>query len=214
MTENLSEYRRLLNIGPEDDERSLKAAFRRSARSVHPDLHPEDPDAAAKFKKKKKAFAALTAMAEYRQAQARKRSETSPPEELEWGLIRLENKGLERIYHLALKENIAFGRSRLVVPHRIESRCPDCRGKGRVRDKSLASLFSAERVCEKCSGQGSVHRVGRVEADLGGAAMGPLCLRFKGRGGLEPVSGARGDLVLLVRPNGNQAPERAGEAGS
>lgn len=40
----------LLGALPKDDAEDLRAAFRKAAKGVHPDLHPGDPDAALKFR--------------------------------------------------------------------------------------------------------------------------------------------------------------------
>jgi tetratricopeptide (TPR) repeat protein len=40
----------LLGALPDDDAESLRTAFRRAVKGAHPDIHPDDPDAALKFR--------------------------------------------------------------------------------------------------------------------------------------------------------------------
>ena len=40
----------LLGALPSDDTEDLRAAFRRAVKGAHPDIHPDDPDAALKFR--------------------------------------------------------------------------------------------------------------------------------------------------------------------
>ena len=129
MSEDILEYHRLLELSPTAGPGLIKAAFRRSARSVHPDLNPDDPDAAAKFSRVQKAFSVLIALAEYREAKQRRSPDKAPPKEVEWRMVKLERDGFNLIYHLSLPMGRASAGGRLVVPHRIEKRCPHCRGR-------------------------------------------------------------------------------------
>src|SRR5215470_8173919 len=40
----------LLGAGEDDDDDALKRAFRKAVKAHHPDLHPGDPDAPARFR--------------------------------------------------------------------------------------------------------------------------------------------------------------------
>ena len=40
----------LLGALPQDDAESLRTAFRRAVKGAHPDLRPDDPDAAVRFR--------------------------------------------------------------------------------------------------------------------------------------------------------------------
>jgi hypothetical protein len=50
----------LLGALPGDDADGLRAAFRRAAKATHPDIHPEDPDAARRFRELVRAYDILT----------------------------------------------------------------------------------------------------------------------------------------------------------
>src|SRR5260370_29935476 len=40
----------LLDAGADDDDEALKKAFHKAVKAHHPDLHPDDPDAPARFR--------------------------------------------------------------------------------------------------------------------------------------------------------------------
>jgi tetratricopeptide (TPR) repeat protein len=56
---NASNYYRVLNVSRQASQPEIKKAFRRLAREFHPDLHPNNPEAAAKFKQISEAYEVL-----------------------------------------------------------------------------------------------------------------------------------------------------------
>lgn len=53
-------YYEILGISEDADEKQIKQAYRRKASDTHPDTHPDDPEAAAKFKEVKEAYECLS----------------------------------------------------------------------------------------------------------------------------------------------------------
>ncbi|MBX5464660.1 MAG: molecular chaperone DnaJ [Clostridia bacterium] len=53
------DYYEVLGVGPNASQEEIKAAFRRLARRYHPDAHPDDPEAEAKFKEINEAYQVL-----------------------------------------------------------------------------------------------------------------------------------------------------------
>ena len=211
MNADLSDYHSLLGVDPAAGAQGIKAAFRQKARAIHPDLNPDDPQAGAKFARLRKAFSVLIALAEYRELQNQKDPAEPAPRELAWRMENLENRGLDRVYHLALNPGQDLERGRLVVPHRLDKLCPNCRGRGLIRPKGLAFLFQEGSVCPECSGLGLKRRVGKTGVELPPHPRGSFCLRLKGRGALDPETGRRGDLILQIRTApGRPAPDRTG----
>ncbi|MBR1383760.1 MAG: DnaJ domain-containing protein, partial [Ruminococcus sp.] len=60
MAENKRDYYEVLGVskGASDDE--IKKAFRKLAKQYHPDLHPDDKEAEAKFKEVNEAYEVLS----------------------------------------------------------------------------------------------------------------------------------------------------------
>ena len=50
----------LLGALPSDDAEGLRTAFRKAAKATHPDINPEDPDAALRFRELVRAYDILT----------------------------------------------------------------------------------------------------------------------------------------------------------
>lgn len=53
-------YYEVLGISEDADEAEIKKGYRRKASDTHPDTHPDDPEAAAKFKEVKEAYECLS----------------------------------------------------------------------------------------------------------------------------------------------------------
>lgn len=53
-------YYAMLGLHPDADRAAVRAAYRRLARACHPDLHPHDPQAAARFRQLSQAVAVLS----------------------------------------------------------------------------------------------------------------------------------------------------------
>ncbi len=54
------DYYEVLGVNKSADEKTLKSAFRKAAMGCHPDRHPDDPDAEAKFKEVNEAYGILS----------------------------------------------------------------------------------------------------------------------------------------------------------
>jgi molecular chaperone DnaJ len=54
------DYYEVLGVGPDADEASVKKAFRRLARELHPDVNAHDPEAEEKFKEAAEAYEVLS----------------------------------------------------------------------------------------------------------------------------------------------------------
>lgn len=60
MAENKRDYYEVLGVGKTASDDEIKSAFRRMAKQYHPDLHPNDKEAEAKFKEVNEAYEVLS----------------------------------------------------------------------------------------------------------------------------------------------------------
>ena len=60
MAEKKRDYYEVLGVSRDADEAELKKAYRKTAKKYHPDLHPDDKEAEAKFKEANEAYAVLS----------------------------------------------------------------------------------------------------------------------------------------------------------
>ena len=60
MAQNKRDYYEVLGVNKNASEEDLKKAFRKAAKSCHPDLHPDDKEAEARFKELNEAYEVLS----------------------------------------------------------------------------------------------------------------------------------------------------------
>ena len=53
------DYYEILGVDKGADEKTMKSAFRKKAMGCHPDRHPDDPEAEARFKELNEAYGCL-----------------------------------------------------------------------------------------------------------------------------------------------------------
>jgi len=54
------DYYEILGVAKNADAKTMKSAFRKKAMACHPDRHPDDPDAEARFKELNEAYGILS----------------------------------------------------------------------------------------------------------------------------------------------------------
>jgi len=54
------DYYEVLGVAKTANEKELKSAFRKKAMECHPDRHPDDPEAEARFKELNEAYGVLS----------------------------------------------------------------------------------------------------------------------------------------------------------
>ena len=97
MTQELEKSYKVLGLSQEAGPDEIKIAFRRIARRLHPDLNPDAPETAARFREAKQACDLVLAAAVLREAAARVESVNKGPAsepDLDWRFIRVEKEGL------------------------------------------------------------------------------------------------------------------------
>jgi len=203
MTQDLERNYKILGLGQEAGPREIKAAFRRLARRLHPDLNPDVPEAAARFQEAKQACdlvldATLPQEAAARAESAKERP--APESELDWRVIHVEKEGLDVVYDLEVDAGVVSQGGVARVPHRHDQACPDCQGRGERRRWSWARLGFEVTACTRCRGTGRLERVQPIRVHIPAGLGSGDRLRVPSRGHLDARSGRRGDLLLRIRP--------------
>ncbi len=195
------DYYEILGVGRDVTDEELKKVYRQLARKYHPDLHPDDPEAEAKFKEITEAYEVLS--------NSEKRSIYD-----QYGHDGLENGGmgagaggfsdvseiLESLFGgmggmfgggtrtananaprqgRDISANITLdfmeavkGKSQTITIQRMEN-CPDCNGTG-----SAGGV--ASEVCKECQGRGTVKATQRTPFGL--ISQSKPCPRCGGKG--------------------------------
>lgn len=215
MTQDIQASYRILGVEPTADVDQIKAAFRRRAKQVHPDLNGDDPDAAEKYARLRRAFEAANALALYRQLtdppQPAERAEGLTDEPvIDWRLADHETDGLD----IRLKLDVDLDRlgpnqmGRAFVPHRQDIPCPDCQGRGVTDRWSWKNLAYIVERCPRCQGRGALEKIKTISVRLPARIETGAQVRLFGRGKLESGTGRRGDLFLEVADTSLASPGR------
>ena len=181
------DHYRALGLEPEATQEEVRAAWRRIARSDHPDLKPKDEEAAVRFRRAQAAYAVLSdpeARRAYDQSRGPAAAPPPPPPKRGGGLWRrlqaTPGADLKVRLPLGLREQ-ARGTTRTVGVERTEE-CDACRGDG----------------CSACarSGRRPVRR--RVEVNVPAGIRPGQRLRVAGEGDGGRSGGQNGDLIVHV----------------
>ena len=230
------DYYKTLGVSETATPEELKKAFRQLARDSHPDAHPDDPTAEARFREVAEAYEVLS---DPEKRQRYDRGETS-----DFGDLFAGGFGFDDILRSVFGDGGLFGGSRtggrrrgrdVLVPtsitlaeaafgtsanveYRVSTSCMVCAGSG-------SAPGSSPRTCSQCNGQGAVQAARRTM--LGTMMTVVECDQCSGAGSVitEPCgechgagSTARDREVLIEVPPGVEHGTRlrlsgSGEAG-
>lgn len=166
------DYYKILGVSEDASPEELKKAFRQLARESHPDAHPDDPTAEARFREVAEAYEVLS---DPEKRQRYDRGETSDFGDLFGGF------GFDDILRSVFGDGGLFGGSRtggrrrgrdVLVPasitlaeaafgtstnveYRVSTSCTVCSGSG-------SKPGSSPRTCSQCNGQGAVQAARRT----------------------------------------------------
>jgi molecular chaperone DnaJ len=184
------DYCRILGVSPNCTLEEVRRRYRVLARRHHPDLNPDDPEAAARFRLIVAAFEAI--QAEQAQAKARGRSRRNAanyrrPRFSDTGEVFEEffgigqegsplswSAGADFRYDLEIPFVAAIKGTGTVIPVEHHPACPPCRGTG-------LAVGAAYQECPDCQGRG------RRFGGPGLLRFGPVCERCRGRGKVVAV---------------------------
>lgn len=186
----------VLEIPPSADPATVRRAYQRLARRHHPELQPDDPEAAERFARIHRAYRQLVEPP--RSPPVRRRSGTlryrrtvltvrssrpDRPGSREQAADPLRGLDLEQELHLDFAEAVRGATVSVAVER--ECPCPACARGGRTG-------------CGHCGGRGEVVELDRVRVRLPAGVEDGARLRLRGKGRVAR-RGEAGDLHLVVR---------------
>ncbi len=256
------DYYEVLGVSRDADAKQLKSAFRKAAMACHPDRHPDDPGAEARFKELNEAYGILSdeqKRAAYdRMGHAafegggmggggfqdfgdifsqifggaggasgfadmfggrggRRAQSVARGSDLRYEMeITLEEafRGKDVEIEVPIAEDCERCDGMGAEPGASVERCDTCGGAGRVRTQQ--GMFTMERPCptcggqgeyvsdpcRECDGQGQVRQATELDVSIPAGVEDGTRIRLSGQGDQAPKRGAtnrqRGDLYLFV----------------
>ncbi|GLQ23994.1 chaperone protein DnaJ [Algimonas ampicilliniresistens] len=268
------DYYEVLGVSRDADAKQLKSAFRKAAMACHPDRHPDDPGAEARFKELNEAYGILSdeqKRAAYdRMGHAafegggmggggfqdfgdifsqifggaggasgfadmfggrggRRAQSVARGSDLRYEMeITLEEafRGKDVEIEVPIAEDCERCDGMGAEPGASVERCDTCGGAGRVRTQQ--GMFTMERPCptcggqgeyvsdpcRECDGQGQVRQATELDVSIPAGVEDGTRIRLSGQGDQAPKRGAtnrqRGDLYLFVSVKPHDMFEREG----
>lgn len=219
----LERARELLGVGERDDLAAVKRAWRRLARTAHPDACPGDPTAEARFREIHDAFRLLSAWLDHRPdevpptAEARSPREPGPTRQRVWAARPAQGEHL-RIRLAVTHVEAARGGVFVVRVSRLEAclrcggggfergmgmRCPECAGRDARCNLCDGAGVIPGPACRACHADGVVPVAGRVSVPVPPGARDDTLIRVAGQGNAGWRRRPAGDLWvrLAVDPN-------------
>ncbi|KAA0226211.1 MAG: molecular chaperone DnaJ [Armatimonadetes bacterium] len=199
------DYYALLGVPRDADADQIKAAFRRKARKLHPDVNRDDPDAEEKFKRIGEAYAVLSdpkKRAEY--DRFGRVSDGGPAADFTGGIADIfemffgvgsarrsgprivDGRDLKAQVAVTLQE-VVTGTHKKLSFRRMET-CSECNGSGTIPG------YQPE-TCEDCGGAGVVMEV--TQTLLGHIRRTATCRRCGGEGRVnrKPCKACKGKML-------------------
>ena len=232
------DYYDILGVDKNADAKTMKSAFRKKAMACHPDRHPDDPEAEARFKELNEAYGILSddqKRAAYdRMGHAafggggRGRQTVQRGSDLRYEMeISLEEafRGKDIEIEVPIAEDCNRCDGIGAEPGASIETCSTCGGAGRVRTQQ--GFFTMERPCStcggqgeyvsdpcrQCDGQGQVRQQTELDVSIPAGGEDGTRIRLSGQGDAAPRRGGggqRGDLYIFVSVKPHTLFERDG----
>jgi DnaJ-class molecular chaperone len=178
----------------------IKAAFRKMAKSCHPDAAEGSADP-ARFSRVSAAYRSLLkevmgALGDRRSGGAEE--DAGEPEEASYRFIGRKTIGLDVFYEISVVSP-GPGRSAAVkIPWVRREACPRCLGQGETLRRSGGGFVYKPSACPRCKGKGYIGEKKNSVLVLTPGMLRRGWVRVRNAGGYLPVEGTRGDLVLNI----------------
>ena len=184
-----------LNIREGAPLSEIKAAFRKMAKTCHPDCAGPGREDVEKFIKAQTAYKKLLETAVAKNRARRKGSrERAAAQPYLWEGRREED--LDVVYSLSVLRPGAGEGRRLVLPARAWEACPRCLGQGRTLARIGLGGLHRPSLCPKCEGRGSIDHPIKLAVTITADQVGRERIRLRRAGLYQALSGRRGDLIL------------------
>lgn len=129
---NAPDYYQILRVSQQSSLVEIKKAFRRLARQVHPDLHPNNPEAAAQFKRISEAYEVLSDP-DRRSHYNTRFHDATPAQKQSYGT--LYRQATDKLTRLEYRDAIAdFNRAIALSPESLEAYLGRCKAYDGVKD--------------------------------------------------------------------------------
>ena len=183
-----------LNIREGAPLSEIKAAFRKMAKTCHPDSAGPGREDVEKFIKAQTAYKKLLATAVAKNRARRKGAQEREAQPYLWEGRREE--GLDIFYSLSVLRPEAGEGRRLVLPAKTWEACPRCLGEGRTLTRIGLGGLHRPTLCPKFEGRGSIDHPTKLAVNIAADQVGRGRIRLRRAGLYHALSGRRGDLIL------------------
>jgi molecular chaperone DnaJ len=181
----------------------IKAAFRRMAKTYHPDAAGETQADVEKFIKAQSAYRQLlkTALAgnrARRACQSGAAAKVYQDAPLNYRFESRREEGLNVFYRLLIQRPAAGSSVRVLLPAKAQEACPRCLGQGRTLSRLGQNALYRPGLCPRCGGQGVLERETSLAVNLSAGQVGLGKIRLRQAGLYNARAAQRGDLILEV----------------
>ncbi|MDR0622492.1 MAG: DnaJ domain-containing protein [Deltaproteobacteria bacterium] len=196
-----------LNLRQGASESEIKAAFRKLAKTHHPDTGAGGAANVAKFRSAYQAYSELMGYKVKADGKARQRGPEAQATEAKAAPVsptpfRFEGQrklGLDVYLDIALVRPESLGFT-IVLPFTAHEACPRCLGQGQTLGRlSPGGDVYRPQSCPKCQGRGSVGRNEFLTVNVTEEMAQRGKFRLRGVGGYLPKQAKRGDLIVSLR---------------
>ena len=225
MAEEKRDYYEVLGLQKGASEEEIKKAFKTMARKYHPDLHPGDKEAEAKFKEVNEAYGGLSdARSAAANANAPRRGGDIHSN------VRISFmeacQGVKKTISFAHMDACPQCHGTGADSNTKKQVCPECNGRGSVKtnQRTPFGVISSTRVCSrcggrgeivtnpcsKCKGSGRIRSTANLELNIPAGINDGETIRISGKGDAGLNGGSAGDVYVTVEMMSHPLFEREG----